>query len=303
MKAINYIFYLLVSVASAQQVADTYYRPDILNVAYNKNAGPVVFIDEGHHNFHTKNGRYQAFSELLERDGYRVKAYTGPFMLNRLETGHVLVISNALNQINTDKWYLPTPSAFSKKEIEILKQWVFNGGRLFLIADHMPMAGAAHDLAKEFGFEMTNGFALDTKNNGPTIFNIETQTLVKNELTEGRQPNESVSEVASFTGQAFRSPEEAKPILVLPESHINILPDTAWVFEGDIERYSAKGMHQGAYMKYGDGRIVVFGEAAMFTSQLAGPNRQRFGMSHELASQNFQLLLNIIHWLDKGFTD
>ncbi|MGI9530948.1 hypothetical protein [Lutimonas sp.] len=303
MKAITYILCLLASIASAQQVADTYYRPDILNIAYDKNAGPVVFIDEGHHNFHTKSGRYQAFSDLLERDGYRVKAYAGPFMTQRLESGQILVISNALNQININKWYLPTPSAFSKKEIETVKQWVANGGSLFLIADHMPMAGAAEDLAKVFGFEMTNGFALNSNQNGPTLFRVEDQTLIENEITAGRYVNESVSEVASFTGQAFRSPEDAKPILILPESHINILPDTAWVFEGDIKQYNAKGMHQGAYMEYGEGRIVVFGEAAMFTSQLAGPNRQRFGMSHELAKQNYQLLLNIIHWLDRGISN
>jgi hypothetical protein len=43
---------------------------------------------------------------------------------------------------------------------------------------------------------------------------------------------------------------------------------------------------------------VAFGEAAMFSAQIAGPNRIRFGMSMEDASENYQLLLNIIHWLD-----
>jgi len=167
----------------------------------------------------------------------------------------------------------------------------------------MPMAGAAMDLAKEFGFEMTNGFAMAPKQDGPTLFNIENKTLIKNDITKGRFKNETVTEVASFTGQAFRSPENAKPILVLPESHMNILTDTAWVFEGNIEKYNAKGMHQGAYMNFGDGRIVVFGEAAMFTSQLAGPDRVPFGMSSDTAKQNYQLLLNIIHWLDRGIPD
>lgn len=288
---------------SAQQIADTYYRPVIVHKAYTENSGPVIFIDEGHQNFHTKEGRYKAFSNLLERDGYRVKAYGGPFSMDRLEKGQILVISNALNPINKDKWYLPTPSAFSKKEISVLKQWVQKGGSLFLIADHMPMAGAAHDLAKEFGFEMTNGFALDTVNEGPTIFNLKNKTLVGSEITKGRFSNESVSEVASFTGQAFQSPSEATPILILPDTHVNILPDTAWVFDRYTERYKAKGLHQGAYMSYGMGRIVVFGEAAMLTSQLAGPDRVPFGMSNELAKQNYQLLLNIIHWLDRRMID
>lgn len=53
---------------------------------------------------------------------------------------------------------------------------------------------------------------------------------------------------------------------------------------------------QGAYMKYGKGRIVIFGEAAMFTAQLQGKNKM--GMSTKSASQNAQFLLNTIHWLD-----
>lgn len=51
----------------SQQVADTAYNPPIPGPAYEAGTGPVVFIDEGHHNFHTKEGRYKAFSNLLER--------------------------------------------------------------------------------------------------------------------------------------------------------------------------------------------------------------------------------------------
>jgi hypothetical protein len=53
---------------------------------------------------------------------------------------------------------------------------------------------------------------------------------------------------------------------------------------------------QGAYMNYGKGRIVVFGEAAMFTAQLQGKNK--IGMNEKSASQNAQFLLNTLHWLD-----
>ncbi|MGB0915797.1 MAG: hypothetical protein ACPGVI_06975, partial [Crocinitomicaceae bacterium] len=41
----------------------------------------------------------------------------------------------------------------SKEEITFIKNWVKKGGKLVLIADHMPFAGAANDLAKAFGFE------------------------------------------------------------------------------------------------------------------------------------------------------
>jgi hypothetical protein len=49
-------------------------------------------------------------------------------------------------------------------------------------------------------------------------------------------------------------------------------------------------------MNYGKGRVVVFGEAAMFTAQLQG--KSKVGMNEKSASQNFQFLLNVMHWLD-----
>jgi hypothetical protein len=46
------------------------------------------------------------------------------------------------------------------------------------------------------------------------------------------------------------------------------------------------------------GRVVMSGEAAMFTAQLAGPQQFPAGMNAPYARNNYRLLLNIIHWLD-----
>ncbi len=287
--------------SSSQQVADESYAPIISSPEYESGKGPIVFIDEGHHNFHTKNGRYKGFSNILESDGYIVKAYKGAFEKKKLETGKILVISNAQNEINVQNWYLPNPSAFTKSEIKNIEQWVHEGGSLFLIADHMPMAGAAQDLAAAFKFEFTNGFAMDTLIRGPAYFNIKEGTLIESNITKGRNSTENITQIATFTGQAFKIPSDAKPILVFNERYVNRLPDTAWVFEKKTPVYNAKGLSQGAYKKYGKGRIVAFGEAAMFTTQLAGPNKIKVGMNRDDAKENYQLLLNIIHWLDQKF--
>jgi hypothetical protein len=47
----------------------------------------------------------------------------------------------------------------------------------------------------------------------------------------------------------------------------------------------------------GRGRVAVFGEAAMFTAQLAGPERTPVGMNDPAAARNAQLLLNLMRWL------
>ncbi len=285
--------------AYSQQVADTTYAPVISHPEYQKGQGPVVFIDEGHHNFHTKNGRYKAFATLLERDGYKVKEYPGLFVMENLAEGKILVISNALNKANVDDWFLPTPSAFTSREIEVVRQWVSDGGSLFLIADHMPLAGAATDLASVFGFRFSNGFALDTTTPGPSIFKLDDKTLIEGVITRGRKEQERVEQVASFTGQAFQIPDDATPLLVFNRNYTNFLPDTAWVFNDKTLKYSVEGWSQGACKAYGKGRIVVFGEAAMFTAQLAGQEARKVGMNSPDAPQNYQFLLNIIHWLDR----
>lgn len=303
MKTLNLLFLLILPYwLFSQQISDTNYNPNIKKPAYETGKGPVVFIDEGHHNFHTKEGRYKPFANLIERDGYVVRHYEGAFNRNKLEDGKILVISNALNEINVQNWFLPTPSAFTAAEIAIVKQWVQDGGNLFLIADHMPMAGAATDLAAAFGFEFTNGFVFQEERPNADYFNLENGTLVESALTKGRDASESVRQIASFTGQAFKIPEDATPVLLFDDEYTNYLPDTAWVFNEKTTQYKVKGWSQGAFKEHGKGRIVVFGEAAMFSAQLAGAKQRKVGMNSEDAPENFQLLLNIFHWLDGGIT-
>jgi hypothetical protein len=45
------------------------------------------------------------------------------------------------------------------------------------------------------------------------------------------------------------------------------------------------------------GRAAFFGEAAMFSAQVAGPDRIPIGMNGPQAEQNYQFVLNLMHWL------
>jgi hypothetical protein len=285
----------------SQQVADTNFNPVIARPEYALGKGPVVLIDEGHNNFHTAGGRYLPFARLLRADGYVVKGYKSVFNGQDLNKARILVIANALNNINIENWFLPTPSAFTSTEIETIHRWVEAGGSLFLIADHMPMGGAAADLAATFGFKFTNGFAADTTKSGPDYFYRKNNTLASCSITNGRNADERVNKVVTFTGQAFKLPAGATSIVRFDEKYLLMESDTAWVFNSRTKYTPIKDWSQGAYMKYGKGRIVMFGEAAMFTAQLAGASQTRIGMNSDYAEENYKLLLNIIHWLDFKF--
>ncbi len=284
----------------ANQDADITYNPPIENPAYLQGNGPIVAIDEAHFNFHTMEGRYKPFAELLRRDGYLVRPFRSEFNRKNLEGIDILVVANALAQRNQQDWSLPTPSAFSDEEIEAVRRWVLRGGSLLLIVDHMPFPGAAEKLAGAFGIHGNNGFALNEKVEDPTIvFRRSEGSLADHPITNGRTAAERVDSVASFTGSAFRVDEDknAQPLLILGADVVSIMPTVAWEFTPETPRVPAAGWNQGAVFRFGEGRVAVFGEAALFSAQVAGPERSPLGMNAPVAAENFQFVLNVSHWL------
>ncbi len=285
--------------AGAQQVADSAFAPPIARPAFAQGAGPTVLVDEAHTNFHTTDGRYYAFAQLLRRDGYVVRGLREPFTRRSLAGARVLVIANALHPSNAQSWSLPTPSAFTPEEIAAVEAWVRAGGSLFLIADHMPFPGAAADLAAAFGVEFHNGFAVDSMDQGGTMRFVRADgSLAEHAVVRGRGQDERVDSVFTFTGQAFRLAAGAgAPLLTLGRGSKVLLPEVAWQFSEATPRLDAGGMLQGAVLAHGRGRVAIFGEAAMFSAQRAGPQRQPMGMNNPRAPQNVQFLLNLVHWL------
>ena len=292
-----FILLLFVVLPVENQLADIYYKPNINNPAYNKNKGSVIYIDAGHNNYHTLKDRLYSTGKLLERDGYQVFSYNQKINLDSLKKCKIFIIVNALNEKN-DKWETPIYSAFTKKEINDITQWVSEGGSLFLVADHMPFAGAASDLASNFGFKYENGHAKHFSQNRD-YFTRKTKTLGNNTITNGRNNNEKIDSILTFSGSAFTIPDSAISILKFDTTWYNYNPKTAWNYDG-IEPFSIKGYSQGAYKSFGKGRIVVFGEAMMFTAQLGGGfSFMKLGMNSKDCPDNHILLLNIIHWLDR----
>jgi hypothetical protein len=287
----------------AQQLADTSFKPPIANPAYRSGFGLVVLLDEAHFNFHTAEGRYKPFAELLRRDGYVVKASALPFRKASLKDGQILVIANPLAERNRTDWSLPTPSAFSDEEIKAVRDWVSSGGSLFLIVDHMPFPGATEKLALAFGLRFSNGYAIDEKAQGPMLFKRSDGSLKDHPITRGRKDAEKVDAVATFTGSAFQVDGEVQPLLILGSTVRSFLTSVAGQITDETPRTPVNGWYQGAVMRFGKGRVSVFGEAAMFSAQLAGPNRNPMGMNAPIAAQNPQFLLNVMHWLSGKLED
>ncbi len=83
------------NVSAGQQVADPNFDPTVAHPAFTKNH-PRVLFDEAHNNFHTAGGRYKAFADLINSDGYRVTPNSRKFSAETLAGYDVLVIANPL---------------------------------------------------------------------------------------------------------------------------------------------------------------------------------------------------------------
>jgi len=284
---------LMCASAMAQQMADPEFNTSVENPAYKKE-GPRVMFDEAHHNFHTTEGRYKPFVDMLMNDGYRVVRNRQSFSKTRLDSFKILVIANALGAEEDDDEGADK-SAFNDDEIEAVHDWVKNGGALLLIADHAPFGGAAAALANKFGVDMSKGYTFDPANavtGAPTqlIFSRDNKLLGSHPILEGRNEKERINLLRSFTGQSLKGPDGSTGILNLANTAID-----RPTFAAETST-SAAGRSQALALKIGRGRVLVQGEAAMLSAQISDANNHPMGMNVP-GNDDRQYALNVMHWL------
>lgn len=288
----------------------------------------IVHIDEGHANHHTAEGRYAPFARLLGDHGIQVERHGETFSEESLAAVGVLVIANAAHPDNAlpEQWQRPVRPAFTVQELAALEVWVADGGRLMLIADHMPWPGAATELAARFGFELHDGYLfregffdnpLDPAANLIEFHGSASTSrpgdglLADHPVTRGWDGRPAIPWVTSFTGHGFGVLEEAVgetvALMVVGEGAVQVFPERArdlgpQTTDADLAAMQptpAAGLLQGALRHYGTGKVAMFGEAGMFTEQDLTAFDPPFpmGKHHPRAPHNGDFALNVIYWL------
>src|ERR1044072_3200133 len=89
-----------------------------------------------------------------------------------------------------------------------------------VVADRAPVGGPATSLAKRFDVDMSKGFTYDPANSvegNPSIliFSRDNKLLGTHPITEGRDQEERLNRVQSFTGQSLKGPADSVAILKL----------------------------------------------------------------------------------------
>lgn len=323
---------LLLAVATAparsqQQVDDTTFVPKVARPAFT-GRHPVVMIDAAHGNFFTRDGLYRTFASLLSQDGLKVISGGQAFSPRLLEACQVLVVADALatKDLNGPA---ARANAIRIPECDVVRDWVKEGGSLLLIADHAPFASAMDSLAVRFGVDQGKGTTVDTRrvdpetgNMGCILFSRALGLLGDHAITRGRDKTERINRVATFTGQSLVGPRGSTGLLVLSPSASD-LPfslDARRAATPEARRradtldvvntpgaVTAVGRFQGVAFRFGRGRVVVLGDAAMFGSQFVlgqdarqrGKDRLRIGLNRpDLDNQQFAL--NVLRWLARA---
>ncbi len=287
-----FLVFTLAPAALAQQSADPHFDARVDKPAFAKNF-PRVLFDEAHYNFDTTNNRYKPFGELLFNDGYHIAVNRQPFTKASLASHKILVIVNPLGSEDSDDEGAAGP-AFTIAECEVVTDWVRGGGALLFIADQAPFASAAEILAKQLGVEMSRSETTDPANADKEfgvpsviVYSRENHQLAEVAITNGRSEGERVNRVLVFSGQSLKGPQGSEVFLKLADGAVN---------EIDGKTASAAGRAQGIAFRLGKGRVVVLGDAAMLSAQVAGSDNQPVGMNVPNVD-NRQLALNIVHWL------
>ncbi|NQT62705.1 MAG: hypothetical protein HQ556_07080 [Candidatus Marinimicrobia bacterium] len=303
-RILQFIIPLLILVSCVYQRPDMHTDMTVGNPKFDLDDSPVVLFDAGHGNFHDIQSTYKPFAMLLHNDGIVLSTHTGQFTEKVLQNVDLLIISNATGVEQKDGGMT---SAFGESEILVLTEWIAGGGSLLLIADHDPFGSASSDLANAWGVGMENVWTVDTLRLNPEIgrntwleYNHENGGLGQHSILGADSPDSAIQRVISFTGQSLSYDSTWTSILQLSNSAQNYYTRAdAKILSPDLStHFPVPGQSQLITRQYGEGRIVIAGEAAMFTAQEVRIffKTMRAGFNYK-DYDNKKFVLNVIHWL------
>jgi hypothetical protein len=290
--------------SGAQQINDSLFNTTVAHPAY-QNRRPRVLIDAAHFNlFSTTTNRIEPLTKLLEADGYEVDTANSRFTRDLLFKHQVLVILTAVGASpQSDSTYF---SAFTESEIEILYNWIRNGGSLLFGIDHSPYNYAGEKLLKRLGVAIQFGVIEDSVysegglEKGPgdrretLVFSRENRLLRNHPIIAGRSPAEALKKVAISSGQSIKPPKGGSVLFQLSPNAYNAGVESSTAYRKPIGAYNASAVA----FPLGNGRVVITADCSMWTAQLlkSGDKWIEFGMARE-DLDNRQFALNVMHWL------
>jgi hypothetical protein len=141
----------------------------------------------------------------------------------------------------------------------------------------------------------------------------------------GSKENDTIPYVTTFTGHSFTASElpgmKLHPVLRFGDGPFTVLTEAQDAYFGNnadasnqntmvsllstqqlpdfvVPVVDASNQLQAAVVEHGKGRVAFFGEAGMFTAQIAADGATKMGMNSPLAEHNWKFVLNLMRYLD-----
>jgi hypothetical protein len=259
---------------------------------------PKVLFDEAHKNHHQIAKTYKPFATLITNDGCIVKSTDKAIDKTALANTDIYIVGTAMGKEDPgDK------SPFLQNEVDVIEQWVKEGGSLLLITEHFPIGLAMTPVLSKFGLQVHNGYTEDTLLNNKEVRDALLFTKSKGNLNTTHPIMENVEKLNTFTGSSIKGDSTWTQLLIFTSNAQNYNVKVDVIKDGgDIKTsveyadfYPAKGFSQAICKQYGKGKIVVLGESAFITAQF-DKNGNKFGMNNP-NEDNKQFVLNLMRWL------
>lgn len=288
--------------SNAQMLNDSPFNANVAHPRYNKEKGPKILMDAGHHNFIVEMGLIKPLKDVLESDGYKTKIDSSIFTNSYLANYDILVIMPAMPFKYGSKKQVDDEITFTEEELNALHNWVVEGGSLLMFSEHAPIDKAAVPLFNKFGIQTSIGIVVDSINCDSTIKIPVYQALIKynnkngllnskHPITMGSNKNEIVHNLISYGGSGLQGSGYTNILKLAPSANINKYNGS--MPSGIVNSQCLAG-------KVGKGKVVALGDCNGFTAMYININKQKFKAGMHVQEYDWkQFVLNTFHWLSK----
>jgi hypothetical protein len=189
---------------------------------YSQGTGPVILLDNAHHNFIVQWNFIEPFEDLAKSDGYQTVVDSLKFTPEYLSNIDIVMIITALPFEFGTKTEVTNNSTFTTEEIINLYDWVKKGGALLVFSEHAPFDQAINPLLFQFGIESSIGYTVDPKNHldnaseGWIVYSNENGLLsAEHPILKGRNKSEKINRLVTFGGSSLTGEEYSNLLQLL----------------------------------------------------------------------------------------
>ena len=296
------LFLLLFTITSqAQLYNDSSFNANVVHPKFKKGYGPKILIDAGHHNFVVELGLNKPLFDVASSDGYQIKIDSMQFTKEYLSNYQIVVIMSAMPFKYGSKNQVTDEITFTTDELNVLHDWVSNGGSLLMFSEHAPIDKSVTPLFNKFGIQLSTGIVVDSLNSDTPIempswkysflkFTSKNGLLnTEHPITKGEKKNERISNILTYGGGGLTG---------VGYTNILKLSNSAMIKKWNGTMPTGTPNSQCLAGNVGKGKLVALGDCNGFGAMFIKSGEYKLSSGMQVSGYDWkQFVLNTLHWL------